>query len=330
MKSLSYVIPTFNNLFLLKRCLKILEPQIDEIDRIIIIDDGSTDGTYEYLTEKYTGNSNYIIKKQKNAGSGKARNYGMELANTDYIWFIDSDDYIENESIKIIKERLEENGVDMLYFDYVEKSEKGNNVISLNINTRKKNEIFLTQHFPWNKIIKKSITKNIYFPEEKIRYQDHGTIPIMISRAKEIEYIKQPLYYYDFSHNNNISKQYKKNDDMYIAFSNLVNYYELKMLKENELEILFINTFIFSQLYNTPFKNFKDVYSNSEKVKKYLNNNYPNWKKSDLLKLTTKKQLGNGFKNGGLKLLIGKIFKYNTFFTSIFIFLFKKAKYRKM
>ena len=85
--SFSVIIPTYNRLDLLRSTLESI-PESGEDIEIIVIDDGSTDGTWEYLRTR----SDIISIQQKNSGPGAARNRGIEAASNSYIAFLDSDD----------------------------------------------------------------------------------------------------------------------------------------------------------------------------------------------------------------------------------------------
>ena len=86
---LSIIIPTFNRCELLNRALISVYNQTFSDYEVIVIDDGSTDGTAEMLQKKFTG-IRYIF--QPNNGVSTARNKGLELAKGDWIAFLDSDD----------------------------------------------------------------------------------------------------------------------------------------------------------------------------------------------------------------------------------------------
>tara|TARA_Y100001968_G_scaffold320948_1_gene354604 strand:+ start:1376 stop:2308 length:933 start_codon:yes stop_codon:yes gene_type:complete len=91
----SVVIPTFNRLPILKKCLSALEDQqpSSSIDgyEVLIVDDGSTDGTTEWLERESTQYPHLKLLKQDHAGPAKGRNKGVENAKGDIIIFIDSD-----------------------------------------------------------------------------------------------------------------------------------------------------------------------------------------------------------------------------------------------
>lgn len=105
----SIVIPTFNRLHLLldavKSCFDQTYPNIE----IIIIDDGSIDGTDAYIAQKITDSWQNCVRyyKQKNSGASAARNKGLELATGKYVQFLDSDDVLFKDKITLQVTQLE-------------------------------------------------------------------------------------------------------------------------------------------------------------------------------------------------------------------------------
>ena len=93
---ISVIIPTYNRKKYIKRAIDSVIRQSYKPFEIIVIDDGSTDGTYELIKQSYSS-SQISLKKQKNKGVSAARNKGVKLANGDWIAFLDSDDeWFEN------------------------------------------------------------------------------------------------------------------------------------------------------------------------------------------------------------------------------------------
>ncbi|MEO4053433.1 glycosyltransferase family 2 protein [Solibacillus sp. CAU 1738] len=326
MVSISYIIPTFNNLELLKRCIYSIEPQLKSEDKIIIINDGSNDGTKEYLNENFTKKRNYIILNQPNKGSGSARNLGLERCDTDYIWFVDADDFLVADARDRINEVLESNHYDLLFIGYsikINSSEIENKEIQYD--PQEKIGLFMTEHYPWNKVISKKLFQNIYFPNENIRFQDQATIPVIISKARTLGAISKPLYIYDMSHPNNISKNSKKNKDIYAAFLYLNKHYKKQNLKKEEIEALYIKKFIFDEAYHSNI-NILKIYLNLRKVYHFLEANMSNWGKSALLKQNEISKYNHIIKYVQLKAFIGKVISISPLAASFLIFFFKLSK----
>ena len=93
---ISVIIPTYNRKKYIKRAIDSVIRQSYKPFEIIVIDDGSTDGTYELIKKSYSS-SQISLEKQINNGVSSARNKGVKLANGDWIAFLDSDDeWFEN------------------------------------------------------------------------------------------------------------------------------------------------------------------------------------------------------------------------------------------
>ena len=101
MINVSIVIPVYNVEKYLKQCLEsVVNQTLDKIE-VICINDGSTDNSLNILKEYEKKYNNIIIIDQENKGPGFARNIGMKRASGKYIYFLDSDDYIELNAMEI-------------------------------------------------------------------------------------------------------------------------------------------------------------------------------------------------------------------------------------
>lgn len=117
----SVIIPTYNYSQYLHRCLASITKQKYLDCEIIIVDDGSTDNTKEIVKEIQHEFPNYSINYiwQKNNGLSSARNHGIKEAKGNYIWFLDADDYLSNNSLHIIDDYLDNNpNTEMLFGGY--------------------------------------------------------------------------------------------------------------------------------------------------------------------------------------------------------------------
>lgn len=101
---ISVIIPVYNTREWLPRCLESVASQsVPEEDyEIVIVNDGSTDGSETVAAEFAAGHPNVRVISQPNAGLSAARNAGLAAAGGDYIWFVDSDDRVAPESLQKI------------------------------------------------------------------------------------------------------------------------------------------------------------------------------------------------------------------------------------
>ena len=104
---ISIIIPVYNVERYLSQCLdSVLNQSYDGDYEVICVDDGSTDGSPAIL-EEYAGKSDKIkIIRQENRGLGGARNTGLRAARGRYVWFVDSDDWIEQEALATLAKSI--------------------------------------------------------------------------------------------------------------------------------------------------------------------------------------------------------------------------------
>lgn len=108
---ISFVIPVYNAELYLNKCIKsIYNSELPDTElEIIMIDDGSTDNSVEVAKQICQQYKNTMLLELENQGSSVARNAGIEKATGDYIWFIDSDDYLDSSLLGRIKNDIIEN-----------------------------------------------------------------------------------------------------------------------------------------------------------------------------------------------------------------------------
>ena len=173
----SIIVPAYNVEKYIEKCLESLVNQTLEDIEIIIVDDGSTDSTLEKINNFANTDSRIKVITQTNQKQGAARNRGIEIAQGEYIGFVDSDDYIDNEYYKklymiatkycadiattrMLKHKKKHNKYNILY----KKVEVANSTQSkYKLCEDKKHRFF----YVMNKIFKTSCIRenNILFPE---------------------------------------------------------------------------------------------------------------------------------------------------------------------
>jgi len=118
MIKLSIIVPVYNVEKYIKKCLESLIIQPLEDIEIILIDDGSEDASGKICDEYSKRDTRIKVVHKKNEGVSIARNTGMQMAQGKYITFVDSDDWIENNTYEILLKKLEQQEVDLLIYNY--------------------------------------------------------------------------------------------------------------------------------------------------------------------------------------------------------------------
>ena len=123
-KRLSIIVPVYNVEKYLERCItSLLNQDLPKDDyEVIMVNDGSTDGSGDLATRLATLSPNISLYHQENKGLSGARNTGIEHAKGRYLMFVDSDDYIEANSISRILQSAETRNLDLLAFSICRRS----------------------------------------------------------------------------------------------------------------------------------------------------------------------------------------------------------------
>lgn len=114
----SVIIPVYNAEGTLRRCLDSLVGQQFSNYELLLINDGSTDGSDAICREYASTYSCVRYFAKENGGVSSARNLGLEQAKGEYILFVDSDDYVSEDYFALLSHTLESNAVDLLMFGY--------------------------------------------------------------------------------------------------------------------------------------------------------------------------------------------------------------------
>lgn len=106
--SISIIIPAYNVEKYLKAALDSIKEQTELPDEVILIDDGSTDGTLD-VANAFEFPVPYQVVSIENGGQGNARNLGVSLASSEYVYFFDSDDLLTSNFIQSVKDQIRKN-----------------------------------------------------------------------------------------------------------------------------------------------------------------------------------------------------------------------------
>ncbi|MCI8550038.1 MAG: glycosyltransferase [Lachnospiraceae bacterium] len=205
--SLGVVIPVYNVEDYLRECLDSVTGQAVPFDEIVVVNDGSEDGSLSICREYCRKYPQIKLLNQENKGLSAARNLGMAYAKSEYLIFLDSDDYLDLQTVWILKQRL--SGQDVLYYGAAIREDmegrKHRNIY------RRKEKLcgrlmtgmeYFYEAFPGNYVVsaclgayKNSFLKNhgIRFPEG-LYFEDNFFQIQAVCEAKQVECIAEELY----------------------------------------------------------------------------------------------------------------------------------------
>ena len=203
---LSIIIPVYNVEAYIDDCLhSIYSEESDGLSfEVIVVDDGTPDKSMDIVNRYVERYKNLSILHQKNQGQSVARNTGLEIAKGEYVWFVDSDDWIEPYSINTLISLMEQNpGIDIFAVPSTWKYDDPNKdwidlrVADNTIMSGRKYQDSGLQMAAWQFVTKRSFLRdsNIKFYPGIIHEDTLWGAEIMYL-AQQVMIIKQPLYCY--------------------------------------------------------------------------------------------------------------------------------------
>ena len=170
MSKVSVIVPVYNAKDYIIRCIdSILEQTFKDIE-LILIDDGSTDGS-ELICDRYKSNNTVKVIHQENRGVSSARNRGLEVATGTYVAFVDSDDYLEKNMLQQMLGGLASS--DLVMCGYYKENKRYQGVTERKIVNKVDAMMNVMQNdgfkgFLWNKLFKRSIIE-----KNKLMFSDN-------------------------------------------------------------------------------------------------------------------------------------------------------------
>lgn len=200
MKKISVIIPCFNGEKTLSRCLDSILAQTYKNFEVIIVDDGSSDGSVS-LIEQYTlKDSRITLVAKANGGVGSARNLGLKHASGDFIQFIDCDDDIHADMFEKMLEALQKTGSDIAVCRFTHSCFKaflpaGIYDMQNKADFNKFYTDFFSFNVPWNKLYKRKVITENYDETLKI-FEDGLFVLANLKNAGKIVLLDDAFYNY--------------------------------------------------------------------------------------------------------------------------------------
>lgn len=221
-KLISVIVPVYNVEKYIDKCIKsILNQNYKELE-IILVDDGSTDKSGEICDEYAKKDDRIKVIHKINGGLSDARNAGLNIAKGEYIGFVDSDDYIDNDMYSTLFDLIQKHKADISIVSFREFM----NGKVIDIQDSKQLDIFnrtegiqellldkKIQSYAWNKLFKAELFKNIKFPTGK-NFEDIATTLLLFEKTQKIVRLEEPKY------------NYLRRNDSIIGIKNYKTYYD--------------------------------------------------------------------------------------------------------
>lgn len=238
---ISFIIPAYNVVQYIGKCLSTIigQQEAQELSfELIIVNDGSTDDTLAAITSIKGGNDNIRVLTQSNQGLSAARNAGLKIAKGEYVWFVDSDDWISEEALHKVESKLRCYKPDVLMI-------RAANVLEERVAERGKafehadqlctgRDVLLRRI--WATCAPFYIFKRSFLEENGLNFytgifhEDNEFTPRMLYCATKVALLNEVLYYVRQTPNSiTRSTNYKKSFDLLKVADSLINFCRYKV-----------------------------------------------------------------------------------------------------
>ena len=247
----SIIVPVYNVREYLDACLESIIGQTYKNIEIIIVDDGSIDGSSDICDQFSIKDRRVKVLHKQNGGLSSARNAGIDICKGSYIAFADSDDWMMPDMIESLISNIIEFNADIACCDYFsdEHNIPQGRGVSKYDNSTAISMLFDENGYKcyaWNKIYKTDLFNNIRYPEGEL-FEDIKTTYLLLKKASCVLYIKEPKYYYRLRENSITRKTFSKKDLDLINAINFVRDDSLWLEKSKRERLLagYINYYLF-------------------------------------------------------------------------------------
>lgn len=226
---ISVIVPVYNVKQYLEKCINSILNQTYENFEMILVDDGSTDGSGELCDELGQLDERIKVLHKKNGGLTSARIAGKEVSSGKYILFIDSDDYIEHNMLEKMAYQAETKAADIVISDYYVINQNERNAVKLaTIDCEGQEEIRENYILPilgriarkgyrnlpgfvWIRLYSKELLTEECFVSEREYYSEDDILNLVVAvNAKRIAVLHEPLYNY-VQRKDSLTYQYREN-----------------------------------------------------------------------------------------------------------------------
>lgn len=215
MAEISVMVCVYNGEAYLPRCMDSILSQNFRDFELIVVNDGSVDGTLEIL-ERYAAQDDRIrIVSQENRGLSAARNTAVQASSGQWLVFVDADDWVDPDYLSYLRMLRDKTGMPVAACNHWIEAEKGRNArseVSEKISLLSLQEAQLSVMYSgvvdvsaWAKIYRRDILEAIRYPEGRL-FEDTARAGEVLEAAGGIAVGSHPAYHYRFS-DNSISKK---------------------------------------------------------------------------------------------------------------------------
>lgn len=240
----SIIIPVYNTELFLSRCINSCLEQTFKNIEIIIVIDGSQDNSFEIAKSFQERDSRVFVINKENEGLPRTRRVGFEFSTGNYIFHLDSDDYLEPEIISVLLKSLLREKADIVVGGTIYEDKAGNIIttwisrLSGNNKSDYLKDIFTSNLQPniWGRLIRREIFQPVLVPSQYNCGEDYIANVMMICYASEIKIaVETELLHHYVVYNESLTNTWPA--EVFMPYTDLI----ARILIENDLEEVVMN-----------------------------------------------------------------------------------------
>lgn len=205
MNKITVVVPCYNVALYLDRCVQSILNQTYHNLEVILVDDGSTDGTETICDDFLKKDERIRVVHKENGGLSDARNAGIDVATGEYLVFVDGDDYLEPNAYEMMIAEMQDPEVSLVAAGIITEDINGNVNILMNETKAKlsKEEAFANllgnnrtiAHSSCNKLFRRQLFDQLRY-KKGIIYEDMQILPKILDICEKVVLLNVPVYHY--------------------------------------------------------------------------------------------------------------------------------------
>ena len=280
----SVIVPVYNTEKYLKQCLDSLVHQTLQDLEVLLVDDGSTDGSGEILDEYGREYPDRVrVFHKENGGQASARNLALEHAQGEYLGYVDSDDWVDLNMYEEMLHTIEQEGADLAVCDMIDHFSDGTTV--LHTFTQKDRCVFWRSSSACTKLFSRKLVKDFRFPVGRW-YEDFQYTGCALMTAPKIAYVPHAFYHChcrreegSTMYNNNAIK----NLDIIAALDGIRSFAREQGIEEerqDDLTLMAIDHILITSINRVALQNHPKREEVIKQLRNYVKTQFPDWKRS--------------------------------------------------
>ena len=273
------IVPVYGVEKYIAKCIESIKAQTLTDFECLIIDDETKDNSIAVAEEAIGDDARFKIYHKSNGGLSDTRNYGIKLAQGEYIFFLDSDDYIGPTLLEDTYAKAIVNNSDIVCFDMMYVYDNGEEKVSsageYDVTNFKDNpDLLFINNSANNKIFKTDFIRERRFVKG-IWYEDLASVPVWLAQANNVGFVKKPLYFYLQREGSISHSADKRIFDIYKSINIIKN--DLNLKNEDVARLYYDDCLVMTTLRIRAIEDKALRKAFYLKNVEHLNRDYPNW-----------------------------------------------------